>query len=163
MTHLLPSMVLLLIPVLGLSLVGCGASKEIPFERLTQGGIERPGVQVIGSREAWAGLWTSLRSVGQEPTVDWEEEVVLGVFLGQQPSGGYSITIQSVQLVASDRVEVRVVTRAPSPNDMVTMAITYPGDVVSIKRTLLPAVALWTVEVRNQSEQLLFQTTVEGV
>ena len=57
----------------------------------------------------------------------------LFVKLGEQSSGGYSIKIEDVK-VRKNKVDVYVSTESPGPYDMVTMAFTYPYDVVEFNK-----------------------------
>ncbi len=67
------------------------------------------------------------------PAVDFAKETVLAVFAGMKNTGGYDIQIEKV---ASRPGKTYVLYRqtAPSPDGMVTMAITYPAHVVVVPK-----------------------------
>lgn len=115
--------------------------KIIEFETLAKGGyggIEEPVNMVIKDNEKWDSLWNKVyetRTPKPElPEVDFEEEMILAVFMGYCPTGGYSISIENI-IEKEERliVEKKVVT--PGPDDMVTNAITHPFHIVKTKIT----------------------------
>jgi hypothetical protein len=73
------------------------------------------------------------------PRVDWKTEMVLAVFLGQRPSGGYSVEIQSVRPEAR-RLVVEVAERTPPPGTMSIQVLTTPFQVVAVRKSALPVV-----------------------
>ncbi len=75
--------------------------------------------------EIWARITAPRTPRPDAPEIDFGKHMVLTVFMGRRPSGGYSVRIESVREL-EDRVEVRYSTSAPGPGDMVTMAITSP-------------------------------------
>ncbi|ADL12641.1 protease complex subunit PrcB family protein [Acetohalobium arabaticum] len=64
--------------------------------------------------------------------LDLTKKVAVLAYLGPMPTGGYGIQINKViqknnQLIA----EIKYI--SPQPDDMVTMAVTYPYDLVTLK------------------------------
>jgi len=51
---------------------------------------------------------------------------------GQQPSGGYTMEITQVNRVNDNLAFVKAVLTTPGPDEMVTMALTYPYDIVRL-------------------------------
>lgn len=68
------------------------------------------------------------------PNVDYEVNDLVIVSMGQQPTGGYSVKITGVQLVG-DELAVTGVSKVPSPDALVTQALTHPYDAVVIPNT----------------------------
>lgn len=66
--------------------------------------------------------------------IDYSSKVVLFVYLGTGPSGGYGIGIEKVTMEGNN-MTVKVRTKSPAPNEVVTKAITFPADFVTIKRS----------------------------
>lgn len=60
----------------------------------------------------------------------WSDKLLLVAMRGYCPTGGYSITIDSLLRQNNDLVLVKVSEKDPAPGDMVTMAITYPYHIV---------------------------------
>ncbi|MBC8390662.1 MAG: protease complex subunit PrcB family protein [Actinobacteria bacterium] len=64
--------------------------------------------------------------------VDFSKEIVVGVFLGEKPTGGYNIEITEV-LEQNDYIEVLIKIDEPDPDEMVTQAITSPYHIIKLK------------------------------
>lgn len=145
---------LLLIPLMSMLLIGCSANEFIAFQRISEGGLPQPGTAVIATDSEWSALWDQLRGVGGRPAVDWETDLVLGVFLGERPTGGYSVSVREIRRLAPDRIELHVTIREPSPSDFVTMAFTYPGELIRIEHSGLRKPL--DIVVRDQNGTIVF-------
>jgi len=66
--------------------------------------------------------------------LDFGENDLVIVALGEQPTGGYSVTIESIQL-AGGELAVTGKATAPGPDAVTTQALTYPYCAVSIPNT----------------------------
>ena len=118
---------------------------RVPFVTVEQGvrsGLsERKFVTVVTAKE-WKDLWlvhkSGVASAAQAPQVDFQEEMVVGVFSGAKATGGYGIEIKSVELDAGKRLLVLWAETAPAPGSMVLQALTQPYHIVRIKRQNLP-------------------------
>ncbi len=86
------------------------------------------------------------------PRVDYNRYVVLWAYLGEANTGGYGITVEGVKVVG-DQAVVRVRMSSPAPGDMVTMAFTYPTDMVRLDRQDLAGVTRFVFV--NQAGQVL--------
>ncbi len=103
-----------------------------------QSGYQEEGRHVIDNQEDWDNLWT-LASEDELPAVNFEEEMVLAVFMGMRSTGGYSI--EMVEIIEKDEViEVMIEETVPGEDDMVAMVITYPEHIVKIEKTDKPIV-----------------------
>ena len=72
---------------------------------------------VITDQEKYESLWKAHRSntiggTDAPPTVDWQTEMVIAVYIGARNTGGYSVTIDSV-LESSDQITVHLDPDAP--------------------------------------------------
>lgn len=70
------------------------------------------------------------------PEIDFEEQLPLLVYLGERPTGGYGVEIDSAA-VKGDTLAAVVSFRSPQPNEFVTMAFTYPYSLVLLERAEL--------------------------
>lgn len=108
--------------------------EELEFETLiltTDGGHEEEMFYIIADEETFIDLWVD--TLEQEMMeVDFNESMVLAVFTGEKPSGGYQVEITQI-FETDDTIEVMVLETAPGADDMVTMALTYPGHVIAMK------------------------------
>jgi len=66
--------------------------------------------------------------------LDFGEYDLVIVALGEQPTGGYAVNIESIQLVGGE-LAVTGKASAPGEDDVVTQALTYPYSAVSIPNT----------------------------
>lgn len=101
-----------------------GISSDAPGQ-----GPERPRVILAPSADA---LSREIR--GRVP--DSGEGTYLAAYWGQKPTGGYSLAVRSARL-QGERVTVELALEEPSPDAMVTQALTYPY-AVAVVRDLNP-------------------------
>ena len=126
--NLLPE--LLLVGVLGLAALG---AQPIPFKVLVQGGhsgVEEKREVVARTAEEFKALQVSPPPDGAMPKIDFATTMVVGVYLGTRPSGGHSVEITRIERDGADLV-VTYRERAPGPNEMATMVLTSPFQLVT--------------------------------
>jgi hypothetical protein len=110
-----------------------GSSRALDIRRMgqwTRTGIGESRRLVIRDANAWAQFWSEL-GVGEQPSVDFNHDVVVAVAAGQRPTGGYEIAIDRVTQ-SDGQLTVEVVERTPGPNCMTTASLTQPVDVVVV-------------------------------
>lgn len=71
---------------------------------------------------------------GKETEIDFENYDMIAVFAGSKRSGGYSTQITRV-MENEDSLKVYVQETSPGKNCIVTMALTYPSDIILIEKT----------------------------
>jgi hypothetical protein len=103
-------------------------------------GIHQPARRVIADSASWAQAWAQAQSRGSVsaalPAVDFSRFVVIIAALGDQPSTGYGITVDSV---ARKRSEYLIFVRTSDPGDCIVGGlVTQPVDVVAVPRSALP-------------------------
>lgn len=96
----------------------------------TRTGIGEARRLVIRDVNAWADFWSEL-GVGERPTVDFSQDVVVAVAAGQRPTGGYEIAVERV-INNNGELTAEVVETTPGPNCMTTASLTQPVDVVVV-------------------------------
>jgi|GEM_PF-2864444 len=70
------------------------------------------------------------------PAADYAKHIGVWAYLGEANTGGYDIKIERIAKEgAAIRVQVRLI--SPEPDDMVTMAFSYPTDFVLVERSHL--------------------------
>ncbi|HYM60821.1 MAG TPA: protease complex subunit PrcB family protein [Thermoanaerobaculia bacterium] len=104
------------------------------------GASARPGTS-RGARAAMArdegsyrALWQQYAGGGEPPAVDFSRETSVFLSLGQRPTGGYSITPNSVA-VEGTTIVVDATISTPSPGSVVTMAFSSPFAVIAVSIT----------------------------
>jgi protease stability complex PrcB-like protein len=123
------------------------AGTALPVRTLKQGihcTVQKPERHVARTRTQYAGVWNrQLKSGALDgapppgPKVDFSKEMVLAVFMGSRPTGGYSIQIQEAR-VEKGKLRVTVVEKSPPPGTITTQALTSPFHFVAVKKSSLP-------------------------
>ena len=98
-------------------------------------GITARITYVINENESWAELWTKIHNrssgIAPLPPANFTTELIIAVFQGDCPTGGYMTTIKKIILTSVNYVvfadEIR-----PHPNSCQTQAFTQPYHIVKI-------------------------------
>jgi len=99
-------------------------------ERGSQSNIDSARQVVVRSAAEWTKLWKTHNFDKPEPRVDFDKEMVVGVFMGSRPTGGYSVEVVSV----ADKEGTLVVTyreSSPRPGAMTTQVLTFPYHLIA--------------------------------
>ncbi len=91
---------------------------------------------VIGeSEQKWQeALLAFPQSVRMDiPPLDFSTEVPLLISLGERPTGGYAVVVDKIVL-EKGVLEVWISERSPRSDEFVTMAFTYPFDLVRLPK-----------------------------
>ncbi len=113
--------------------------KEISFEYLKNLGLAYPrqDIKVFRSYlefEQFYKLNTNIVSDSiPKPNVDFQKELLIGVFLGKRPTSGYSISVEKV-LLEKNQIVVYANEICPKKDQMVLMVITYPSVFIKIPK-----------------------------
>lgn len=81
----------------------------------------------------WDRLWTQHAGERTRPSVDFTKEVVVGVFLGTRPTGGFSIEIVRVRQEGAALVVEYKETR-PAPDSVAAQVLTSPYHIVAVPK-----------------------------
>jgi PrcB C-terminal len=96
---------------------------------------------VIDNSEAWADVWQQHTSdfipPPPVPNVDFTDNQVVAVFMGEKRTGGYSVEILSVETKSSEKenlasLVITVAYRQPKPGEIVPEVITHPYQIITI-------------------------------
>jgi hypothetical protein len=93
---------------------------------------DRREVAVRGAAE-WAALWKEHAPGHPAPTVDFVRSIVVGVFLGTRPTGGYAVEIRGIERNERELL-VTYRERRPDPDTLVAQVITAPYQLVRVDR-----------------------------
>jgi len=110
------------------------ANLGIAFEVLKQdayGGRDKESSIVVSSQPQLESLYKEL-GWSNIPTVDFNKNNVVALFMGRKNTGGYSI---SVRKIAVDGDTTTVYVKTTQPEGMATMAITAPYSITIIPKT----------------------------
>jgi len=100
-------------------------------------GIREPLQTVIRKQDEWNAFWKRHSSIETNPqlapSVDFDREMVVGIFLGEKPTGGYE-----VEIVRAERRDSSLYfyyrEKSPPPGAMVTQALTQPFHLVRVAK-----------------------------
>jgi len=144
-TALLPTIVIASLCALGPSSAGEDADEDAwrVVESGAHSNIVESTRKVIQTEGDWRDWWQRHNTVtefidGQvserpPPAVDFSRETVLVATLGRRSSGGYAIEFNDVRYAGGTVIAV-LKTKAPGPEEMVTMALTAPYAIIAIPR-----------------------------
>ena len=122
--------------------------QTVSFATIDQGthsGVRERQSLVIKSAEEWENLLQAHRiSTGSERSgarIDFELEMVVAVFSGPKPSGGYHIQITEIENdPVNQRLTILIRESKPSPGTVVTQVLTHPYHIVRLKKIELPVI-----------------------
>ncbi len=89
---------------------------------------------VIRDEQGFKDIWQEIDDVRGLPEIDFENNMVIAVFMGERPTGGYGIEIKSIDEYP-DRITVNIVETEPGPDELTTQALTYPYHIVTTEKT----------------------------
>jgi VWFA-related protein len=96
-------------------------------------GIDRAEQLVARSAAEWQSLWQRHAPGRPSPTVDFAKNMVVAVFLGSRPTGGYQVEITGVRTDGKTLV-VQWAERRPAPGQMAAQVLTAPSHIVTVPR-----------------------------
>lgn len=136
---------LLLVPIIAL-VVSCNCkkttvsedtnSKQALYEVLNESayqGREEEATLIIKDEASLKALYQSINNE-DVPKIDFKNQRVVALFLGQKNSGGHVITIKNVT-EKGGKISVEVQKTSPKPGENATMAITNPYCIAKINST----------------------------
>lgn len=122
------------------------STKEVPHQEIiielatgTNSGFETAITKVITNQDEFTKVWKqAYNNYLKKPTlpkVDFNEYQVILVALGMKTSGGYSIKIDKI-INSNGNYIIAVTELSPGSNCMTTEAITYPFQLVQVKKAI---------------------------
>jgi len=135
---LLPLCVLVLSLITGCAINRSATADGAPLARqVTESdhcGLTAPGLVYVssaGDLDKLAQLPSGNLALSMLRAIDFNEEHLVLVSLGQKTTGGYGLTLTSSEIV-DDVLELAVKVRRPAADAMVTQALTTPCAVIAI-------------------------------
>jgi PrcB C-terminal len=100
-------------------------------------GIHKPLETVIRNQDEWNVFWKRHSSTDTNsasvPIINFDREMVVGIFLGEKSTGGYEVEIVRAELSGSS-LYFYYREKSPPPGAMVTQALTQPFHLVKIPK-----------------------------
>ncbi len=94
-----------------------------------QSAVRVPLIRVIRAPSIYNELWRAITandaSRPAAPEIDFATETVVAVLMGERPTAGYSVRVDSV-LVEGELITVRLDVVRPAPGDIVAQVLTSP-------------------------------------
>ena len=104
----------------------------MPFTTIARGGmsqVDSARTVVVRTAPEWTELWKEHAGSTNPPAVDFTKTMVLAVFAGMRPSGGYAVEITQIEK-NDGPIVVTYRERKPGPDDITTQALTFPFHIV---------------------------------
>lgn len=126
--------------LLAITFVQAAEASSVQFITVEKGvysGISERALIVVRSEDDWNMLWArhvSMTSPKPDaPQIDFSKDMVIGVFTGLRPSGGYEAEIVKTE---RDEMAMTVFYREvrPSPEDIVSAVMTQPYHLIKTER-----------------------------
>jgi hypothetical protein len=122
-----------------LAVVGPFASpmrEPVPFTTVARGqqsAVEERREVVVRTAAEWKALWKEHSPDEPLPKVDFEKSIVVGVFTGMRPTGGYAVEITAIDRDGEGLVVSWRETK-PAADAMLSQMLTFPFHLVSTGR-----------------------------
>jgi hypothetical protein len=96
----------------------------------------------------WDNLYINFSDKPPLPDVNFSNQMLIGVFLGEFPNGGSSIAVKSVDMY-DDVVIMNIEELTPGPTCVTTDVITQPYQIVRIPKVSVPIRFVTIHNIRN--------------
>ena len=120
--------------VILLAMLGQAPASTVPMKTIEKGmdsQIDRSQQRTARSAGEWATLWNQHAGERPRPPVDFAREMVVGVFLGSRPTGGFSIDVVGAREEGGALVVQYRETRPP-PRSVAAQILTSPYHIVTL-------------------------------
>ncbi|MFO7929283.1 MAG: protease complex subunit PrcB family protein [Candidatus Humimicrobiaceae bacterium] len=128
-------LILFLLPVIFAGCAGEKTGENIEFETLAAGYNSQqvePSYYVIKDEERLKEVWDKIGE-GNAAEVDFNQNMVIAVFQGEQSTGGFEIKVNEI-VETKENLNVYVKEIVPDPSDIVTQALSSPYHIVELER-----------------------------
>lgn len=108
------------------------------LSHLTNSLVLEPRKVIVRDAVSYQQLWQLHHpNQSEAPPVNFDEEMVVAIFLGEQATGGYAVTIDKIT-ENTRGIDVKYTVTRPDPEDMVIQILTAPTHWVAIKKSDVP-------------------------
>src|SRR5919108_3449580 len=112
---------------------------QLPFQTIAKGyrsGVREPLQTVARNQAEWDSVWKK-HSVQTNPPpspfIDFKKQIVVAVFLGEKPTGGYDVEIIRVEQ-SDGALVIHYREKSPLPGSIAIQALTQPFHIIQIVR-----------------------------
>jgi hypothetical protein len=112
------------------------ASALRTIEKGAQSNVDAARRAVARTPDEWTALWKSHNFDKPAPHVDFDREMVIAVFMGSRPTGGFSVQIVSVAERAEQGGGLLVTYHetSPKPGAITVQVLTFPYHIVAVPK-----------------------------
>jgi hypothetical protein len=110
-------------------LLQSGAGRVV--ERGDQSNIDAPRQVAVRTAAEWTALWRQHAPERQPPKIDFEQEMVIGLFLGSRPSAGFAIELVDTSHEQGTLV-IRYRETSPPPDALSAQILTFAYTLVAL-------------------------------
>jgi hypothetical protein len=103
------------------------------LEKGNQSNVDDARQVTVRTTAEWNTLWRQHSPDRDQPRVDFERDMVVGVFLGSRPTAGFTVEIVST-MVEQGILVVRFRETRPQSDRIVAQVITSPYHLVAVPR-----------------------------
>lgn len=110
------------------------APREVPLTIIAQGPLSEIMTArqvVVRDQQSWQTLWREHGVTKLPPTVDFNDAMIVGIFLGSHPSSGYRVEVKRAY-EEGGRLTVEYVVHKPEPGAVTAPIITAPYILVQV-------------------------------
>lgn len=133
------------VAIISFALISCsdiGSNKiPMPFENVSwEEGFRvlDPGTVVINDDSTWISFWNRYEMGSPPPSIDFQQNTLIGVFWGDGWSGCHS-AVQAIEIYKNQSNQIEVFIK-PLPDLGPCFMLVSPLQVVTISKTLLPVI-----------------------
>jgi hypothetical protein len=101
--------------------------------RGAQSNVDAPRQVVARTPAEWSALWRAHDYDKPAPAVDFSREMVVAVFMGSRPTGGYSVEIVSAKDIGGSLL-VSYRERSPARDVMTAQVLTAPFHIAAVPK-----------------------------
>jgi len=108
-------------------------SEYVGYTILAQGiqsAITEPGDYIIDNKELLDSLWllhySYISAQPESPNINFDEEVVIGVFMGEKPSSGFWVKLDSIFVENGEQIVLVSANTEPEDNATIVQMATQP-------------------------------------
>ena len=120
--------------VILLAMLWQAPASTVPMKTIEKGmdsQVDKSQQVIARAAEEWVKLWREHAGERGRPSVDFAREMVVGVFLGSRPTGGFSIEVVGAREEGSALVVQYRETRPP-PRSVAAQILTSPYHLVTL-------------------------------
>jgi len=115
-----------------------GDNLNVRFNIISQGShsnISLPNQLVIKNKKDWQRLLLIHNDpkTSRTPSINFQDKIVIAIFAGQQPSGGYTVGVSNIKRI-NENLFLTLSFTEPKRNDPVSLALTQPFIILSTNK-----------------------------